>query len=160
MTQFLIAYHSHYGRTRRVAEALASMLDADLDEIREVEPRVGGFIGNTVVSWRALRGRASDIYPPVKSPAEHGITVVGTQVWANNLPPPVRSYITAERERIRRYAVFCTFGGRGAKRVIGLIEALVGRPAATTLIIQQGTMRHDAHLMRVRAFADTLRGLT
>ncbi|MFO0207048.1 MAG: hypothetical protein ACK54L_13040 [Betaproteobacteria bacterium] len=41
MKKTLIVFHSRSGYTRRVAQALAQRLDADLDEIRIVQPMAG-----------------------------------------------------------------------------------------------------------------------
>ena len=41
------------------------------------------------------------------------LIILGTPVWAHNMCSPMRSYITAQKERFRAIAVLCTQGGSG-----------------------------------------------
>lgn len=57
MTRTLIAFHSRTGNTRRVAQALADRLNANLDEIQIVQP-LDGRIGYLMCAIEAMNGLA------------------------------------------------------------------------------------------------------
>ena len=68
MNRTLIVYHSRTGHTKRVAQALARRLDADLDEIRIVQP-LAGVAGDAMCAIEALAGLAPALRPMHRNPA-------------------------------------------------------------------------------------------
>lgn len=131
MSKTLIVYHSRSGHTRRVAQALARRLGADLDEVRIVQP-MGGAIGYAFCAIEAVAGLTPALMPSRKDPADYDLVVIGTPVWFWHLSSPVRSWLTQHRIRHGRVAFFCTMGGAGAQGVFRTMGKLAGkRPAAT-----------------------------
>lgn len=122
----LIVYYSRSGTTRRVAEALRSLLDCDLEEIGE--PRNRGGIFGLIRSLRdGIRKRSAPIDPTNKDPAAYDLVIVGTPVWAWSVASPVRSYLAEHRARLPRVAFFCTMGNTGADGAFGEMRGLVGK---------------------------------
>ena len=136
MKRTLIVYHSRTGHTRRVAEALARRLDADLDEIRIVQP-LDGVAGYTMCAIEAVAALAPALRPMHSRPAAYELVVIGTPVWFWSLSSPVRSWL--ERNPLkRRVAFFCTMGGSGAQRVFATMAGLAGRqPVATLALLER-----------------------
>ena len=68
MNRTLIVFHSRTGHTKRVAQALAQRLDADLDEIRIVQP-LAGIAGYAMCAIEAVAGLAPALRPMQRNPA-------------------------------------------------------------------------------------------
>jgi flavodoxin len=134
MTRTLIAFHSRTGYTRRVAQALADRLDADLDEIEIVQP-LAGRVGYLMCAIEAMTGLAPALKPAHKDPANYELIVVGTPVWFWSLASPVRSWLEQHPLRGRRFGFFCTMGGSGASCVFSTMTELAGDKAIATLAL-------------------------
>lgn len=157
MPGLLVAYYSRTGHTKRLAEAIAAASQATFDPILERHRRRGGFVGNMVTTFQALTGQTSEILPAGQDPRQYSLLAIGTQVWAGSLPPPVRAYVLANRERIGDYALFCTLGGMGSSRVFGQIAELLGRAPLETLAVRQGQLPSGAFLSKAVEFAAALK---
>ncbi len=153
MPKILVAYYSRTGHTRKLAEALTQALSADIDPILETVFRRGGFLGNLVTTWEALGKRESAIRPSILDPGAYDLVAIGTQVWAGNLPPPVRAYVSRHRGRINRFALFCTLGGMGSERVFAEIARLIGRQPVARLEVRQSQLPTGAFRPALAAFA-------
>ena len=136
MNRTLIVYHSRTGHTKRVAQALARRLDADLDEIRIVQP-LAGVAGYAMCAIEAIAGLAPALRPMHRRPAAYELVVIGTPVWFWSLASPVRSWLE-RNPPTHRVAFFCTMGGSGAGRVFATMAELAGRePVATLALLEK-----------------------
>jgi flavodoxin len=134
MKKALIVYHSRSGYTRRVAQALARRLGAELEEIRIVQP-MDGALGYAACAIEAVAGLTPALRPMRRNPADYSLVLVGTPVWFWSLSSPVRSWLEAHRTKLGRVAFFCTMGGSGARRVFATMAALLGRQPLATLAL-------------------------
>ena len=131
-----IVYHSRSGHTRRVAQALAQRLDADLEEIRIVQP-LDGWLGYAVCAIESLAELTPALRPMRKDPGAYDLVIIGTPVWFWNIASPVRSWLATHPLK-RRVAFFCTMGGSGASRAFAAMTELAGRePVATLALIDR-----------------------
>jgi flavodoxin len=134
MHRTLIVYHSRSGRTRRVAQALARRLGADLEEIRIVQPMEGA-LGYAACAIEAIAELTPALRPMRKDPSDYELVVIGTPVWFWNLSSPVRSWLEQHRRLHGRVAFFCTMGGSGAQRVFAAMARLLGKQPVATLAL-------------------------
>jgi len=135
MKRTLIVYHSRSGHTRRVAQALATRLGADLDEIRIVQP-LDGVLGYVMCAIESLAALTPALRPAQRNPADYDLVVVGTPVWFWDVSSPVRSWL--ERHPLRRpLAFFCTMGASGGERAFATMARLAGRPPLATLALRE-----------------------
>lgn len=154
----LVVYFSRSGTTRRMASALAGMLDADLDAIREADRRDrAGACGYLRSLADVLGRRPARLAPGNLDPAAYDVVIIGTPVWAHNVSTPVRSWLTLHRAGLRHAAFFCTLGGSGQASALAQMRALAGQPplaecAITARDVQRGT---DQRLLS--GFAQQLR---
>jgi len=132
MKKTLIVFHSRSGYTRRVAQALAQRLDADLDEIRIVQP-MAGTLGYAFCALESLLHLTPALRPSTRDAADYPLVVVGTPVWFWNLSSPVRSWLAGNRLAKGRFAFFCTMGGSGAGRAFAAMQELAGGAPRATL---------------------------
>jgi len=153
MKKTLVVYHSRSGHTRRVAQALGRRLDADLEEIRIVQP-MGGALGYAMCAIEAIAGLAPALRPMHKDSAAYELVVVGTPVWFWSLSSPVRSWLERHPPK-RRVAFFCTMGGSGAEHVFATMAGLAGREPIATLALLEKEL-DGALEQKVDAFAQRL----
>jgi flavodoxin len=155
MTKTLVVYHSRTGTTRRIAQALAARLGADLDEIHIVQP-MHGPVGYALCAIEAMTGLAPALRTPRRNPAAYDLVIVGTPVWFWSLSSPVRSWLERFGRRGKRVAFFCTMGGSGARRVFDTMRALTGREPVATLALTDAEVESSARA-KFDAFVAELR---
>jgi len=155
MPKTLIVYHSRSGYTRRVAQSLAARLDADLDEIRIVQP-LEGPLGYLMCALEAIGGLAPALRPATKDPAKYDLVMVGTPVWFWSLASPVRSWLERHPLHGRRFAFFCTMGGSGASCVFSTMKELAGGDPIATLALTDDEVDGSARA-KVDGFIRALR---
>jgi flavodoxin len=139
MKDVLVVYYSRTGKTRLVAEQLARLLDADLEEIREEKDRSG------VLGWFAS-GRDSMRNRPARLVSEHTrggrkAVVLGMPVWAWAPPPAVRAYLAQYPPEGAKLCAFCTHGGGGGKRLFRVLGE--SAPGGLTLTFEWKNPRID-----------------
>jgi len=155
MKKTLIVFHSRSGYTRRVAQALAQRLDADLDEIRIVQP-MAGTLGYAFCALESLLHLTPALRPSTRDAADYPLVVVGTPVWFWNLSSPVRSWLAGNRLAKGRFAFFCTMGGSGAGRAFAAMQELAGGAPRATLALTDGQIDAGADAA-IDAFVRALR---
>jgi len=154
MSRILVTFHSRSGNTRRIAQALARRLHADLDEIRIVQP-LKGPLGYAMCAIEAIACLTPALRPAGKDPAAYDLVVIGTPVWFWSLSSPVRSWLAGHRVGTRRVAFFCTMGASGASRVFATMQSLAGRKPVATLALTERELRDGAD-RKIDAFVSSL----
>ncbi len=99
-----------------------------------------------------MQQRVINIGAPNKNPSDYDLIILGTPVWAHNMCSPLRSYITAQKERFRAIAVLCTQGGSGASKVVGDIATLCGRTPVGTLVLNEREIEKDQFTAKLDGF--------
>lgn len=88
--KILIIYYSRTGFTKKVAEELAAEWKCNVEAIEDVKSR-GGFMGYMRSVFEALKKKLPDIKPMQTDPSQYKLVVIGSPVWASNIPSPVRA---------------------------------------------------------------------
>jgi flavodoxin len=124
MKNVLVVYYSRSGHARRVAEVMAKLLKADIEEIQEARNRGGG-IGFLRSVIESLLSRKVRINPARHAPGLYETVVIGTPVWAAHVSSPVRSYLLQHASELKQVGLFCTMGGSGGEEVLAEMAALL-----------------------------------
>ena len=82
----LVVYYSRSGVTRKVAQALAAALGAEIEEIVDTKDRSGAG-GWLKAGADASLKRLTAIQPMTKDPAGYDLVVIGTPVWGWTMTP-------------------------------------------------------------------------
>jgi flavodoxin len=157
-SKVLVVYYSRTGATRRLAEALAKALRADIEPIVDCANRSGifGYLRSVAES---LQKRSAPIKPMKTDPASYDLVVIGTPVWAWSVSSPVRSYLAANKERLPDVAFFCTMGGRGSERTFEEMQAVAGKAPRAGCIATAREMASDAYGTHIAQFQEQLKTL-
>jgi len=151
MQKILVVYFLRSGFTRKIAEAIATPLGADIECIQEVRGRSGvwGYLRSV---REALRQQLPDIQPPARNPADYDLLILGTPVWASNMCSPMRAYIVSQKDKLASVALFCTQGGAGAIKVMETMAALCARKPAATLVLNDDEIKQDRYAGKLTGF--------
>lgn len=107
----LVVYFSQGAATARVAQDLAALSGADVEQILEEKPRTMNFFGFMNAGRQATFGEASKIKPPALDPSAYEAVVVLTPVWSWNLSPPVRAWLRLMKGKLPARLAFGTISG-------------------------------------------------
>jgi len=151
--RILVVFYSRTGNIRRVAEAIAERLKADMEEIRDARSR-SGMLGFLRSGYEALAGKLPKIQQVSRSPSEYDLVLIGSPVWVGKLSSPMRSYLTLYGRSIKQTTFFCTCKsdeGRAFKEM----EALSKKPIAT-LCIREKEIKSGEYIRKIEEFIKSL----
>jgi flavodoxin len=151
----LVAYYSRTGTTRKVAEAIAGMLQCDVEEVVDTKDRAG--VGGFLQSGKdAMLKKLTVIREPAKSPRDYDLVIIGTPVWAWTMATPVRTYISRYADQFKAVAFFLTTGGTGIQRTLQHMEELCGKKPQAVLGLKMDKVLKADPTPQIKAFVDAL----
>lgn len=155
--RILVVAYSRTGTTRRVAEAIAEALGAELETIVPLGAPRTGPMGYVRCSAESLLGVLPALQRPVHDPAVYDLVVVGTPTWNTGVSSPVRTWLSENAERLHDVAFFCTCGGFMPERVLKELEQLAGRAPRARLVVREREVQDGSYAARASQFADDVR---
>jgi menaquinone-dependent protoporphyrinogen IX oxidase len=161
----LVAYYSNTGVTRKAAESIARMLDADTEAIEEKRPRPALEVGpGKVGAWAVARagiaamlGFGSRLVASRYKARDYDVVVIGTPVWVGSVTPPVRSYLRRHRMYFRSVAFFCTAGDPATVRAFKQMTATVRREPVACIALRTEDVKSGAHEGMLVKFIESIR---
>ena len=130
--KMLVLYYSQTGNTKAVAEEIANILGADIEEITMLEPYDPDF--QTTID-RCMKDREQGILPeiqPVKADlANYDVVFLGFPVWFGTYAPPVITFLNNADLSGKKIVPFCTFGSGGLESSVK--DLVVAEPNAEVL---------------------------
>jgi len=105
-TRALVVYYSRAGKTKDLAEELANRLGCDIEAVIDKRKRSG--IHMLTSGRDAQKMSLTEIGQPVNDPSEYDLVVIGTPVYSSRVSAPIRTYLTINKDKIRRSAFFLT----------------------------------------------------
>lgn len=121
----LVAFYSKTGNTKKIAQELAKILKADVDEIVDLKSRQG------IVGWLsggrdAMKSSLTEI-KTTKDPAKYDLVIIGTPIWVWNSTPAAITYVTKYQDQINQMAIFTTSGSSGPEKPVAYLEKIAGK---------------------------------
>jgi flavodoxin len=107
--QSLVVYYSRSGKTRLVANELASQLSCDLREIRSKKKRDGIGVINCVLDSLLDRDDSTAIFE--KDLGGYDSIIVATPIWVSKLSSPARAFIKGAGLQGKRVCLIITYNG-------------------------------------------------
>lgn len=134
MSKVLVAYFSASGVTKKVAEELAKVEQADLFEIRPETPYTAADL-----DWKDQQSRSTlEMKDPscrpavtgkVENMAQYDVVFVGFPIWWTVEPRVVDTFLEAHDLTGKKIVPFCTSGGSGAGDAVKRIREIAGAAA-------------------------------
>ena len=151
----LVVFYSRSGNTRRVAEAIAEELGADVEELVDAKKR-NGLFGIVRSGKDAIFRRSTRINEPARDPAAYDLVIVGTPVWVGTVCSAVRTYLTRLKDGPQEVVFFATAIRLGAERACVHMGELCGKTPAAILPLLAKEVRGRNYLEKVSALAGKL----
>lgn len=147
----LVVYYSRTNTTKKVGEAISSLLDFDKEQIMDVKSRKGA-LGYIRSGREATLKTLAEIKRPKKNIAEYDLIIIGTPIWSWNISSPIRTYITGNKDEFKKVAFFCTMGGSGAARAFNEMKKIIGKKAVAVLALKTKDVMNKSYMNKVNEF--------
>jgi len=128
----LVVYYSLTGNTKKIAEDVARLLNADIEQLIDKKGRVGTG-GYLVAAKDAAVGALTEIEPAKHDPSAYDLVVMGNPIWAWTMTPAIRTYITNNKAAFKEVAFFTSAGGSKPNKTVERMEVLCGQHAKTSV---------------------------
>lgn len=130
--KILVAYFSHSGNTREIANQIHKIVGGDIFEIQSVKPYPKDY--NSVVK-QARQELDSGYKPELKTKVDtiksYDVIFIGYPNWWSTIPAPVKTFLSEYDLSGKTVVPFCTHGGGGLGRSVADISKLC--PKSTLL---------------------------
>jgi len=130
--KILVAYFSHSGNTREIANQIHKSAGSDIFEIQSVKPYPHNY---DAVVEQAKQELESDHKPALKTKMEnikpYDLVYIGYPIWWGTFPAPVKTFLSEYDFSGKTILPFCTHEGSGLGRSITDISNLC--PKSTLL---------------------------
>ena len=112
--KYLVLYYSQTSNTKAVAEQIANLLNADIEEIVATQPYDGDFQATIerCIQEREL-GVKPEIQPLTADISQYDVIFIGYPVWFGTYAPPVAALLDQIDLSGKKVVPFCTFGSGG-----------------------------------------------
>ena len=112
--KILVAYFSHSGNTKKIAEEIQSKTGADMFEIKTVNKYSDDY--NTVLDEAKAEQKDNarpELSEQVKDMAQYQTVIIGFPIWWGDMPMAVYSFLDEYDLSAKTVLPFCTHGGSG-----------------------------------------------
>ena len=108
----LVAYYSRTNVTKKLAENIASKIDADIEEIIP-KNNYDGKMGYVRGGKDAISSKVIDLEQLKFNPEDYDVVYLGCPVWASRPATPLFSYMKQNEGKFKSVKFFITAGGSG-----------------------------------------------
>ena len=127
MSKIFIVYYSLTGNTQFIAETLRDSIEADVLELKPIKELKAG--SGTRFMWGGYQStmkKTPKLMDFDINPLEYDLIILGTPVWAWNISPPMRSFLSKFDLTGKNVALWMCHAGDGVKAMIRFKETLSG----------------------------------
>ncbi len=155
--KILVVYYSKTGNTERAAKDVAAALGADIERIVDKKNRTG-FFAFFSSGRDAMTKKQTFIDSIPRDPAEYDLVVAGTPVWAGNITPAIRTFLTMNKDKLRNVAYIITAAHTPAEKVVPFCNEIIGKqPVASLGLVKKELKDSTLYREKISAFIDVLK---
>jgi flavodoxin len=115
--KILVAYFSHSGNTREIANQIHKSVGGDIFEIQAVKPYPHDYDAVVQQARQELdSGYKPELKTKVKNIKSYDLVFIGYPVWWGTFPAPVKTFLSEYDFSGKTIAPFCTHEGSGLGR--------------------------------------------
>ena len=112
-----------------------------------------------ISGMQAAFKRKSRIKPIEKDPSSYDFVIIVSPIWAGVMPPPIRTYISENKDNFKKIALFSVSGsGAGNKRAIPDFESLAGKKAIASLLLTDKEFKQGNYKEKLEDFVESILG--
>jgi len=121
----LVAYFSHTGNTREIANQIHKIVGGDIFEIQAVTTYPDDYDAVVQQARRELdSGYKPALKTKIKNIKSYDLVFIGYPIWWGTFPAPVKTFLSEDDLSGRTIVPFCTHEGSGLGRSVTDIAAL------------------------------------
>jgi flavodoxin len=130
--KILVAYFSHSGNTREIANQIHKSVCGDIFEIQSVKPYPHDYDAAVEQARQELNsGHKPALKTKIENIKSHDLLFIGYPIWWGTFPAPVKTFLSEYDFSGRTIVPFCTHEGSGLGRSAADISKLC--PKSTLL---------------------------
>lgn len=153
----IVAFYSRTRTTKKVAEMIAEKLGAESEEIKDTVDRSGAK-GYLLSGRDAMKKKLTKLEPLRSNLSDYDLVIIGTPIWGWNMSAPVRTFVTEQKDKIKKVAFFCTEGGSGDKKAFLEMEQIIGQKPIATLALTAKEVTSNNFAKKVDEFVALISG--
>lgn len=123
----IIVYYSLEGNTEYIADKLSDALGAG--KLRLIPEKAYADKGFAKFFWGGKSAVMAEkpVLKPYDLDADFEEIIIGFPVWAGNITPPIRTFVSENKELLKgkRISVFACQSGSGAEKAFGKLRSLL-----------------------------------
>lgn len=152
----LILYYSRTGNTRKLANVLATRLDAPTAEIG-CKRYDGGLFQYLRAGYDSVRGNMPPIEVTPEARMPHNYVLIGCPIWTSYPALPVRRFLADYGNLNHNVAFFLTYGGHSPpEKAFTEIAAIVKQPAKASLALNSADLETQKATEAISEFLNKL----
>jgi len=153
MSKILIVYYSLTGNTQFIAETLRDTIEADILELKPIKELKAD--SGTRFMWGGYQSKMK-IKPKLEdfdtNPLEYDLIILGTPVWAWDISPPMRSFLSKFDLTSKKVALWMCHAGDGIKAMSRFKEVLKSADIVENISFQQ-PLKKESGVNKEKAIA-------
>lgn len=151
----LVVYYSRTGTCKGLAQKIAKEFNSDIEELIDKKNRMGplGWLGG---GKDAAEKKLTQIEPTKYKPELYDLVIIGSPIWAGNMTPAIRTYLTENKNKIKNTAAFCTMGGNNPGQYFSNLASVCDKNACATLAIQQKEANSEKVAQLIKEFKNKI----
>jgi flavodoxin len=147
----LVVFYSRTGTTKKVGELIAQKLNAEIEEIQDTTDRSGAK-GYLISGRDAMQRKLTELKPLKSNLSEYDLAIIGTPIWGWNMSVPIRTFLTEQKDKLKKVAFFCTMGGSGDKKAFQEMEGIIGKKPEAALALSTREVAKNDFISPVEKF--------
>ena len=153
-----IVYYSMSGNVRWVAQQIAEIIDADVIELKSVKEYPDkGFKKFYWGGKSAVMREKPKLQPYSFRSDEYDRVVLGTPVWASNIAPPLRTFLSENLENLqnKQISAFACMSGAGGQKALERLSDIVSLKQKM-ILIDPLNKKNSENGQKIREFCNNL----
>ena len=154
-----LVYYSMSGNCQYVAERIAGILDCDVIRIEPVKAYPDK--GARKFYWggkSAVMGEKPKLKKYEFNKDKYDCVILGFPVWASNVVPPIRTFISENDLSDKKIAAYACYSGGGAEKALMKLKKLLNRDELSSEIVLIDPVKNDENenMEKIREFCASL----
>jgi len=147
----LVVFYSRTGNTQKIGESIGKELNCEREEIIDTKNRKGiwGFL---IAGKDATLNKEAKIQEPKKDAGLYNLVIIGSPNWNGRMAPAIRTYIVKNREKFKKLALFCVYGGSGSQKVLKQMAELCQKEPLALLEVRAKEIKTGIYQEKVKKF--------
>ena len=147
----LVAYYSRTNVTKKVGDAIAKSLNADVEEITS-KVKYEGKIGYARAGKDAIKEKIIELGDLKYNPSDYDLVYLGAPVWAGMAANPMISYIKQNEGKFNNVKFFATAGSNDFEKIFKQMQDYVGKAPQKTLGLTTKEVKKEEFEEKMNSF--------